>query len=101
MNFTICDGNVTVVRETFTDFRAQFGNITNITNMTNALNDVAEMMATAYPLSYSCYYGGVEAETIFNGYVSTATTPKQLMYNGLASLGAFYDTVYYLNDWRA
>lgn len=100
LNFTICDGNVTVVRESFDSFRGQWGNITNITNMTTALNAVADIMATAYPLTYSCYYGGTEAESILNGYISTASAPRQLLYNLFAEMGPFYDTIYYLNEWR-
>ena len=101
LNFTICDGNVTQVRESFDSFRGQFGNITNITNMTTALNDVADIMATSYPLTYSCYYGGTETSTIASGYVSTATTPQTMLYNLFAEMGPFYDTIYYLNDWRS
>lgn len=101
MNFTICDGNVTVVRESLSSFRDQLGAITNITNMTTALNDISLVMATTYPLTYSCYYGGIEAESTFTGYASTATTPTQLLYNLFAEMGLFYDTVYYLLDWRS
>ena len=73
-NFTICDGNYTVVKASVDYFGDQFGNMGNVTNMTNALNAVAEIMSTTYPLTYSCFYGGLEAETTFQGYVSTATS---------------------------
>ena len=40
---------------------AQFGNMDNVTNMANALNAVADIMSTTYPLTYSCFYGRVDA----------------------------------------
>lgn len=71
-NFTICDGNYTVVKESMDYFGEQFGNLGNVTNMTNALNTVAEIMSTTYPLTYSCFHGGLEAKTTFLGYVLSA-----------------------------
>lgn len=98
-NFTICDGNYTVVKESFDVFTAQFGNVGNVTNMTNALNAVADMMATTYPLTYSCYFGGIEAENTFQGYVQTAGSLNSLFFNVFNSMGPLYDTVYYLRGW--
>jgi len=98
-NFTICDGNYTVVKASVNYFGDQFGNLGNVTNMTNALSAVADVMSTTYPLTYSCFYGGLEADTTFQGYVLTATTAQTLMFNVFNSMGPLYDVIYYLRGW--
>jgi hypothetical protein len=57
-------------------------------------------MATSYPLTYSCYYGGTEAADIGNDYMASAQSPKSLLLNVFSSMGLLYDTVYYLLDWQ-
>lgn len=61
MNFTICDGNATEFKASMSYFGQQWGAISNVTNMSNALDAVADMMASTYPLTFSCYYGFSEA----------------------------------------
>jgi hypothetical protein len=100
-NFTICDGNYTVVKASADYFGAQFGNLGNVTNMTNALNAVAEIMSTTYPLTYSCFYGGLEAENTFQGYVSSAASGQTLLFNLFNSMGPLYDVIYYLRGWQS
>lgn len=98
MNFTICNGNYTEVQDLVSVLTSQFGS-GNVTNITNGLNAMADIMATTYPLTYSCYYGGYEAKQTFEGYIGTSSSPRSLMYNLFASMGPMYDTVYYLLDW--
>jgi hypothetical protein len=64
--------------------------------MTNALNAIADIMATTYPLTYSCYYGMFEAQTTFYDYLRTATQWQTLVFN---LMGPLYDTYYYLRGW--
>lgn len=97
-NFTICDGNYTQVKVSFDFFTDQFGNA-SVTNISNGLEAISQVMATTYPLTYSCFYGGYEAQQTFTGYISTMSEPRALMYNLFASMGPMYDTVYYLLDW--
>lgn len=99
LNFTICGGNATLVRESVGVIGDQWGNLTNTTNLTNALDGVSSIMSSAYPLTFSCYYGGAEARDTFVGYGTTLTNPKQLAFNVFASMGFIYDTVYYLIGW--
>jgi hypothetical protein len=54
------------------------------------------ILATTYPLTFSCYYGAQEVKTTFTGYVSTVMTPINLARNALVNLGNFYDSLYYL-----
>jgi hypothetical protein len=98
-NFTICDGNYTEVKYQANIFGNQLGNMGNVTNVTNALDAVAEIMATTYPLTYSCYYGGVEGQRTFQGYTTTASSLNSLFFNVFNSMGPLYDTVYYLRGW--
>lgn len=100
-NFTICDGNYTVVKASVDYFGAQIPNIGDVTNMTNALNSVSDIMATTYPLTYSCFYGGVEADGIFKGYVLTASSVETLLFNLFNSMGPLYDVIYYLRGWQS
>ena len=98
-NFTICSGNATEVLVYVNDFRAQFANITNITNLTNALNALADIMATSFPLTYSCWYGGYEAYETALDYAGSVMQPKDLLVNLFESMGQLYDTIYYLLEW--
>lgn len=98
-NFTICDGNYTDVRYSFGEFISNWHNISNTTNMTNALNALADIMATTYPLTYSCYYGMFEAQETFVSYLTTATQWQTLVFNLFNSMGPLYDTFYYLRGW--
>lgn len=100
-NFTICDGNYTTVKTSLDLFTGQFGAFNNVTNVTNALNAVADIMATTYPLTYSCYYGGIEAGNTFEGYTKTAGNANQLFFNVFNSMGPIYDTIYYLRGWQS
>ena len=70
-----------------------------MTNLTNALDGVAEIMASTYPLTYSCYYGGFEAKNTFVGYSLTVRNGRALLFNLFNSMGPIYDTVYYLLGW--
>lgn len=58
-------------------------------------------MATTYPLTYSCYYGGYEAGNTMNGYVTTGKDWKALLFNIFNEMGAIYDTIYYLLGWQS
>jgi len=101
LNFTICDGNVTIVQNSTRYFGEQFGNISNTTNMTNALNAIADIMSTMYPLTYSCYYGLTETGLTAEGYAQTLVKPQSLLFNSINSVGQIYDTVYYLLGWTS
>ena len=99
VNFTICNGNVTVVRDVSIDLKNQWGNLTNLTNLTTAFNDIASLMSTAYPLTFSCYYGATEAKEIGMCYTDSLKTPKNLLLNSLSNMGILYNSFYYLKQW--
>lgn len=98
-NFTICEGNVTVVQESLDSFTDQWGNITELVNMTTALGNIAEIMAASYPLTYSCYYGGTEAQSELIEYGVSIKDWKQLLFNVFSKMGPIYDTIYYFDAW--
>jgi hypothetical protein len=98
-NFTICDGNVTVVKDVSIDLKNQWGNLTNLTNLTNAFNDISALMATAYPLTFSCYYGATEAKQTADIYLVSVESPKNLLLNSLSNMGVLYNSFYYLKQW--
>jgi hypothetical protein len=54
------------------------------------------VLSTFYPLTYSCYYGGLELQTNAVGYISSATDPKQIAINLINYAGEIYDSTYYL-----
>lgn len=75
---------------------AQFGNMDNVTNMANALNAVADIMSTTYPLTYSCFYGRVDAENTFQGYVSASASGQTPLFDVFYKMGPLYGVIYYL-----
>lgn len=99
VNFTICNGNVSVVKDASVDLKNQWGNLTNLTNLTNAFNDIASLMATAYPLTFSCYYGATEAQQIAQTYSNSVKHPKDLILNSLSNMSVLYNSFYYLKQW--
>lgn len=60
------------------------------------IEDFGDILKTTYPLTYSCYYGALEINSTFWGYVNTFTNPLNILINILLYLGDFYDTIYYL-----
>jgi len=48
-----------------------FKNISNPENISNVIEDFSEILETTYPLTFSCYFGALEINNTFWGYVST------------------------------
>lgn len=70
-------------------------------NIERALTDVQAILSTLYPLTYGCYYGGIEFKNNAAGYVESAQNPKQIVINLINSAGLIYDaTFYFLKYWN-
>lgn len=94
-NISICTGNVTYLALAGKDLKQQLPNIQNPHNISNALADVQEILSTAYPLTYSCFYGANELHQNFFGYLSSAKNAKSIALNLIGYSAEIYDATFY------
>jgi hypothetical protein len=71
LNSSVCYGNGSSLVYTSIDLGDNFKNISQPENISNVIEDFGDILKTTYPLTYSCYYGALEINNTFWGYVGT------------------------------
>ena len=99
-NSTVCQGNITVLRESFDDLRGNLNlkkheNDTS-TALNNSAQNVEDLLTTVHPLTYGCYHSIEELSQISMSYLSTFEDFHSVTYNIVHKLGNIYDAIYFL-----
>lgn len=94
-NMTVCHGNITVLMNSTLSLATQFKTFEAIDDLNATALHVENILGSAHPLTYSCYFGGIEYYNTTMDYVATFKDWQRVLYNLIHKLGPLYDTIYY------
>ena len=94
-NATICQSNITRILNYSIAFKEQVKNPTN-ESLADAAVSFENILASAHPITFSCYMSLFEFESTASYYLETMSDFHKVLFNLVHKLGKLYDTIYFL-----
>ncbi len=97
-NSTICEGNLTAAYHTAFALKHDFFETQDAQVVAQNAVEFESLLATAYPITFSCYYAGAEISSTVETYAGNFGNRENMLYNTVRKLGYMYDAVYYFRE---